>query len=470
MSHAHHFLSRLDRLSTPHVEFALSLYRDHELLAFILDKARVPEAAPRVAISLATSETERGPFLVVTRDGKFVTCLGEDMSPGDLYIVPRQRLDDIATNYQVLKQRMIESAQRAGRHGGLGKLLGRVHEAGHRLSREDFRAIATWQPLLARDFLVWHIDASLDLQTSTEIFMRDLRRTNKLDKLFDEALRVHYETQWSLAHVTVLAAYGGRVTFDALPVEVLKMFAKYTLSYPCVRQHIYPIAIRGLWAAARVGKPFLPHYKASIMTATTLGRYGNASAGLATIAMRHRRLRAEALKALNAIPEHLSEQRNALRRTAIEVMESHEKNPEEVLAALTKRGVAEAMRLAPLAPKGSPYRFERPEDVPRDLALCIYANRLLDFLRDPAGIALLYDILPWLATIDAEDLYLPADYLSAVRLSWSTAQTNALFVIERDWVAQSKPMAHVTEGPTRNGPCPCGSGKKYKRCCGEGKK
>lgn len=24
-------------------------------------------------------------------------------------------------------------------------------------------------------------------------------------------------------------------------------------------------------------------------------------------------------------------------------------------------------------------------------------------------------------------------------------------------------------GPDRNAPCPCGSGKKYKKCCGKGK-
>ena len=25
---------------------------------------------------------------------------------------------------------------------------------------------------------------------------------------------------------------------------------------------------------------------------------------------------------------------------------------------------------------------------------------------------------------------------------------------------------HVTQEPGRNAPCPCGSGKKYKKCCG----
>lgn len=462
MSHAHHFLSRLDRLSTPQVEFALSLYRDHHLLAFIIDKARVPEASTRVAISL--SDPVKGPFLVITRDGKFVTCLGEGMSPGDLHIVTRQRLDDLATKYQVLRHHMAESAQRVGRHGGLGKLLARVYEAGHRLSREDFRAIAIWQPLFGSEFLLWHIDTAMDLHNSNEILMQELRRTDKLDKAFEKVLELHYRMQWALAHVTILGCYAGPLVFESMQPEAVDVFEKLTISWPCVRQHLYPVAIRGIWAAARVGKPFLPHYK-PFLTVQTLSRYGNCTAGLATIGMRHRRLRAEVKKALAVEHPSVSEQRHALRRMAIDVMDKYEENPEKVVDELAKRGAAEAMRHASLAPAGSPYRFKRPEDVPRELALCIYANRLLDFLRDPSGVALMYDILPWLATIDAEELYLPADYLSAVRLSWPTTCTNAILVIERNLLSLTKPQAHVTTGPTRNGPCPCGSGKKYKRCC-----
>ncbi len=29
-------------------------------------------------------------------------------------------------------------------------------------------------------------------------------------------------------------------------------------------------------------------------------------------------------------------------------------------------------------------------------------------------------------------------------------------------------QAHAEETPQRNDPCPCGSGKKYKKCCGKG--
>ena len=28
---------------------------------------------------------------------------------------------------------------------------------------------------------------------------------------------------------------------------------------------------------------------------------------------------------------------------------------------------------------------------------------------------------------------------------------------------------HADKSPDRNAPCPCGSGKKYKKCCGAGK-
>lgn len=28
---------------------------------------------------------------------------------------------------------------------------------------------------------------------------------------------------------------------------------------------------------------------------------------------------------------------------------------------------------------------------------------------------------------------------------------------------------HAEQPPGRNDPCPCGSGKKYKKCCGRGK-
>ena len=53
---------------------------------------------------------------------------------------------------------------------------------------------------------------------------------------------------------------------------------------------------------------------------------------------------------------------------------------------------------------------------------------------------------------------------------------NALMVVAlRDYLALrshsdsegSVPSPVVAQGIPRNAPCPCGSGKKYKRCCGQ---
>src|SRR5262245_55790307 len=125
MGHEHHFLSRLDRVSLPHVELALSLYRDHELLRYLLAKVDLPARAERVAISL--EHPERGPFLIVTREGRFVTCLGEGMRPGDLPIITRAQLDGIATRMADLRTRIETARALTGPKGETGKLLRRVY-------------------------------------------------------------------------------------------------------------------------------------------------------------------------------------------------------------------------------------------------------------------------------------------------------------------------------------------------------
>jgi len=81
VAHGHdvHFLERLERLSTPQTELALSLYQDPLLIRALLEQLRLPDGATRVALSLA--DEERGPFVVVARDGHFVTCLGRGHVP-----------------------------------------------------------------------------------------------------------------------------------------------------------------------------------------------------------------------------------------------------------------------------------------------------------------------------------------------------------------------------------------------------
>jgi hypothetical protein len=89
VGHAEHFLSRLDRLASAEVELALELYRDPGLLRAVLQVVKLPDAAERVAISL--DDSAAGPYLVVTRDGHFVTCLARGMRPRNAYLPHRRK-------------------------------------------------------------------------------------------------------------------------------------------------------------------------------------------------------------------------------------------------------------------------------------------------------------------------------------------------------------------------------------------
>jgi hypothetical protein len=130
MAHGHdvHFLERLERLSTPQTELALSLYQDPLLIRALLEQIRLPDGAARVALSLA--DGDRGPFVVVARDGHFVTCLAEGMSPGDHPVIARGQLDAIARRVDEVRNRFDAVQQLAGRHGNVFALLGRIFSAG----------------------------------------------------------------------------------------------------------------------------------------------------------------------------------------------------------------------------------------------------------------------------------------------------------------------------------------------------
>jgi SEC-C motif len=92
--HARHFLSRLRRVKRAQIELALSLYRDPTLVKAVFESANLPESTQRVAISL--KDPKEGPFIIVARDGYFVTCLGKRMSVGALPVIPREQLDAVS--------------------------------------------------------------------------------------------------------------------------------------------------------------------------------------------------------------------------------------------------------------------------------------------------------------------------------------------------------------------------------------
>jgi uncharacterized protein YecA (UPF0149 family) len=77
-------------------------------------------------------------------------------------------------------------------------------------------------------------------------------------------------------------------------------------------------------------------------------------------------------------------------------------------------------------------------------------------------------MLPWSIGVDAADLYLPAHLIDAYRADlrqWDPETTLAQLDSQHRYFMRDRPI-RAESTPGRNAPCSCGSGKKYKRCCG----
>lgn len=465
MGHAHHFLSRLDRVSLPHLERALELYRDERLMRFVLHESKLPDGAERVAISL--DDPVRGPFVVVTREGQFVTCLGEGMTTGGLPIIKSTELEGAKKRWQSWRARATVLEEIAPAFGSAGALLQRVYDAGDELSREEIIAISALRPLYALEFLSRLYRATTELQDAREVLLREMRRSDRLKPAFHRILRPYLNTQLALGHLIVLVSYDGPRAFEELPEGLRDKLNGQSWTWGIVRQGIHCTTLKAVWSAARVGKPVLGSYKDLFTTNESLLLGLDSGMCLIAIGARHAKLSAEVRKALaqgSGIAEH--HRKFLIGSAVVELLPGiAEMDPDDS----RRRALAAGRRMAILAtrcvPRGAPFAYEREEDVPEDIALPLSICAPASYLRDPDMLLLTLVHVPWVARARVEELYLPRAFLRATCRPWEPEDTLPLLRAHRDYyhVARARP----TE-PTRSGPCPCQSGKKFKRCCGVG--
>jgi hypothetical protein len=188
---------------------------------------------------------------------------------------------------------------------------------------------------------------------------------------------------------------------------------------------------------------------------------------LTTIGLRHRRLRGEVRKLLARrrnpmftpdggnprLPEMLSWYEQVLEK--------------DDAARLAHRMLGAAMFLQGRdhPPPEDPSFADKLMEVPEDIALGMPALLDTRLLREYEPQVMLPVLLPWVAGADIEDLYLPAATLAGMSFSFSPD-----FVLDQlddyaTYMRRFDPMRRAAT-PSRNEPCSCGSGKKYKRCCG----
>jgi hypothetical protein len=465
MGHAIHFLERLERLSMPQADFALALYRDAALVRHILGQLKLPEGAERVA--LAVEKGPDTPYIIVARDGGFVTCLGKGMSVGDQVVVSRERLDRLCAEQIELRQAL----ERLRSNTGIARqLFARMHRGGRNLSREDFHTLRHLYPLYLRELFVLTTDLADWLQGFRDKYRRGRYRRQSATAL--ASLKMYWESSWAMAHLVALLGTRLREFLTSATIQGgAEAVSRFSISWLTAYAGSTPVVVRGAWAVSRAGRDLLPSYKEQFEQSRDHYLIMDSLVMLTAIGLRHRKLRAEVRKVLarrrNPIFAPDSQHREAPRMQTLLPLYERVLDEEEGYLAL-HRVIGGRMMVAGAEsfPPDHPVRSLGILDVPEHLAYIVPTLQDTNLFRDVEAQITLPVLLPWVVSVDIEELYLPADQATA------TAPFRAEDVLAQlddyaELTAQS--ATRVREAtPGRNEPCSCGSGKKYKRCCGAG--
>lgn len=465
MGHDIHFLERLERYSPSHTELAMSLYRDPELIKAVLNDRRVPDGAERVAIAITNEPS--GPHIVVQRNGRFVTALGEGMTTGELPIISRAALDSAGARMQRLRSLIDEARSVAGPTGVSSSVLRRLLTAGPWLSREEAASASVWVRL-GGDFpsMVRHLAKACD---DVRLAMVASKKSRQARRRIPEIYRPYWELTWAYAHLLGIVMDGCRSFF----VDNQKTATIEYLDLIHIDRFVGS-GLRAAWISARFGKLLLGGIKErwSLNHHATDDVRVNADA-LAIIAMKHGKLRAEAEKILRRPPGHwrnLDARElqiwNAEAAGILSYSREAVDNPKaahQKYEILARQHVIELTRHLPV---GAAEKFENEETIPQSIALA--APLVLGSepgALTPRGRTLMSTALPWLSRVSLEDTYLPGEYLRA----WETPfQPEWIEKLSERLYEDMKAETVVRDSPRigRNDPCTCGSEKKFKKCCG----
>jgi hypothetical protein len=455
--HAEHFLERLDRVPRSLSDFALALYRDEERVKWILHYAHLPKEEERVAFALGPDGS--GPYIVVTRQGKFVTALGADMTPKNLTVLTRAQVDKFSDRVIDARKRLELAKEIVPDGRQPGDLVGLVNTRAWGLSREEFTAIAGWVPILGVEFVVQIFQAAPVLTSFRESYLGLTTKSFRNNPKTHEGLASMRSLAHGIGAKFALAAMGDLVWVDTFAARWNEEVGP---TFCATDQRIFSIAVRGAWAAARIGKPFLPFYKELLSRSDYPDVSFDAVLAVTAIGLRHSHYRQDVRRMVASLVEAAESWNRDWVERLQQWSERAFSDPDGALDDVAAYGRKVMVAVSPLLPEGSRFRAAKEEDVPRETALLCAVNQSWDPLHSFS-----FFVLPWVAKLASpEELYLPEELEQAMR-----------HVLKRDSMAdayarQSKRAPVMPETRTapktgRNEPCSCGSGKKYKKCCGQ---
>jgi hypothetical protein len=240
--------------------------------------------------------------------------------------------------------------------------------------------------------------------------------------------------------------------------EIIRRTPECSLSLPAHALGLSLPVVTGGWLMAQFGPDAV---EAIAQRVDARDRYGTTDAvtGLCAIAARHPAYRAEIRDILSRIrvPPSCYEMHPAA-NLGLEVlrMDAEGSVAPAVRAAAQAHAFEVARELFPDA--GS------PADIPVDEALTLYLQNTSGVMESRENFLSCLMLVVEAAKLDAEALCLPRRFkhLHRSRLDPQLAPT----LIQGVRQGRPRPQPErAREMPGRNEPCPCDSGRKYKRCC-----
>jgi hypothetical protein len=462
--HQAHFLRRVDRLDHHHADLAMGLYRDPNIVRYLFDITRVPPDEGRVALAL--DDAGRGPFVIVTRDGRFVTCLGRGMKVGqDTRLLSRRALDLASTRVEGLRG-LLRKASHLGRRR-IGHLMERLLQAGPALSREEYDDLLSWSPLVEAEY-VRALKHSVSLLSP--LYAR-LCYAKRVGRRHEPVLRAYWETAWAVAHLTALLGSNDLIVEGMAEwldrKGSLDHATRLALFCPLFDTWMAPLSLRATWLPAAHPKVFFETLKHALSERSPSRAMLPAGFALAATVFRHGELRAEAEELVDRMTcvrgEHGSDSSRAggqLFRAALSLADRGLGNyatrvgRSSVHDLVTARATNQATRQLAAA---------MPDDAARAFGL----SKLGSVWNGEADLKRFMALLPEVATLRARDFYLPEAYASRFLSRYSFENALAYFDSRKNAdPGRTRAPLVAPKTPGRNDPCSCGSGTKYKRCCG----
>jgi hypothetical protein len=461
--HDLHFLERLERVDLAETELALRLYRRPDLVRSLLDDPTCPPEAERVAVAIQPGPSPA--HVVVTRNGAFVTCLGPGMEVGGTPTLAWERLA-IHLHRDDAQLQQLARADETLKRQDARTLFKRLYTAGPALTREEFVQLIAVEPILYETFFDEMLHLYKEILRVAPIVAR-IKRVRSSD---ERLLKYFWNCFFAAGHLLLLSSLGGKRSFAGWGVIAeqndINVFERF---YLCLCDFGFgPTALRAIWALGRAGKVALPWLKQALGECQHMTDWHTPALGLLAVGLRHQRLRTEVLSAVGPARLPLSDREDPNARKWAQVLQTllrgeifdFDAPPEEQEARLRAFAGSALVMLDPHRPPGSiPDEAMVARLAANPWVFTYLANYPFDYHRRPDTFAMMPMSTLVLANQPPEAFYFPA---AQIRYALPYEPRHALAL---SWFARPEAPVRVEPKVGRNEPCPCGSGKKFKRCC-----